>query len=122
MSRKIFYLFKNIISALERKMTAMETALSDEIHTKLTVSALKLGYKDVSISLAANGYKWGSITVNPAQQYLICPVGYWIQGTSNTSCVVYAFYQENATTIQIAVRTWASSAHTVTARIYYLYL
>ena len=79
-----------------------------------------IDYDETSISLSANGYAWGSITV-PSGRTLIAPAGFWIRGTNNTQVMVYAFYQENANTIQIAVRTWASSAHTVTARIFYLY-
>ena len=95
--------------------------ITNALNTKLTTSGLTLGSADATISLSANGYQWGHITV-PNGRTLICPAGYWISGTNNTSCVAYAFYMENSTTIQIAVRTWASSAHSVTVHIYYLYI
>lgn len=101
---------------------ATETYVDTAVGTKLAFSDLKrTAITSASISLSANGYAWGSITV-PATQKLICPIGYWIKGTSNTSVMVYAFYQETVDTIQIGLRTWANSGHTVTVEIQYLYI
>ena len=94
---------------------------SPSLSDYLTKTGLQRGSASVNITIPANSYKWGSITV-PTGRKLICPLGYYVSGTGNTDTVPYAFYQENATTIQIALRTWRSSQHTVTVTIYYLYV
>lgn len=94
---------------------------SPSLSDYLTKTGLQRGSADVSMTISANSYQWGHITV-PSGRKLICPLGYYVKGTGNTDTVPYAFYQENATTIQIALRTWRSSQHTVTVTIYYLYV
>ena len=84
-------------------------------------SSASVDYIDVSVSLPANGTNWATAVV-PSSRKLVGPAGYYIRGTNNAGCTVYGFYQENATTIQLGIRTWSSTAHSVTARIYYLYI
>ncbi|MBQ1292561.1 MAG: hypothetical protein IIY21_00865 [Clostridiales bacterium] len=121
---KLYTILRNIVQGIKNAIAHSDENLQtakDYADTKLSVADLKLGTLESTVSLSANGTAWKTVTV-PSDRTLVCPAGVYWYGTYNTSITYYAYWQNGADTMQIALRNWANGSTTITVYWNYLYV